>query len=208
VTVKLYGNNSDQSIGYWISPVIPAGGMAEYSIATIEAGLKLTAPDAFVPPSLVKQDYWGLSVQTDIDGFFQHVLSAPDGALTNLSTCLDAVTTGDRTLMGVHSSIMDASQPSLIVVTNSGSAEMRAAISFYDARSGGGLNHYITDPIPAGGLVTLNVSTMEAAMNHTPDAGMKYYVLKLEQPFTGFLQHLVNNRSQGVVVDMTAACMM
>ena len=43
-------------------------------------------------------------------------------------------------------------------------------------------------------------------MRLTPSSGMYHYNIKLENSFTGMLQHLVNNQRAGLTTDMTAVC--
>ena len=56
------------------------------------------------------------------------------------------------------------------------------------------------------GQVTVAVPAIEAALNLTPSAGMYHYNIKVENGFTGMLQHLVNNKTAGLLTDMTATC--
>ncbi|MBL8643133.1 MAG: hypothetical protein JNK21_04300 [Rhodospirillaceae bacterium] len=210
VTVDLYGNNDDQPLGSWISPPIAPGSMQEYPIATIERELKLHQTDFYIPPALVKQNIYGLRVRTEIDGYMQHILRrTQDGAFSNLSTCADAVTTAPKTLMAVLSSVMDAEgYVSTITVANTGATSASARLTLYDARHGMPLGAYQTEPIAANGFVYLDVRSVEAAARISPDATLKQYVVKTEEPFSGFLQHIVHNKSYGAVLDMTAACML
>jgi hypothetical protein len=110
--------------------------------------------------------------------------------------------------MGVHSSTTDATYRSTIIVHNTGAAPSQAVLVFYRGYDGHGINIYKTPTIPANGSVAVKVSDFETTANFPPPADVKYYNVTLEQPFTGFLQHLVTNRVQGIVSDMTAVCEM
>ena len=210
VNLTLYGNYEDQPLGTWTSTDIPAGAELEVPIATIERELKLHRNDVYIPTELVKQDTYSISVATNIDGFFQHALRRdPGGALTNLSACYEATTTAGKTLMTVNSSVMDASgYTSIVVVSNTGAVASPTTLGIYDSRSGALLGSMQTDPVSAHGLLRLDVAAIEAAAGVVPDANTKYYVVKTQDAFTGFLQHIVYSKTTGVLADMTAVCMM
>lgn len=176
VTLKIWGGESDQPLGSWQSPEIAPHAMVEVPIAKFEREIKLHQVDMYVPRELRKAPYYGMSVLTDIDGFFQHVLTSPNGGnagtLSNVSTCADAVTLGGRDLMAVHAGNQTAGQnfASTIVVTNTGAAAAPATLKFYDARDGSLRGSYQTAAIPAGAQVRLDVKTIEAAAGISLDA--------------------------------------
>ena len=66
--------------------------------------------------------------------------------------------------------------------------------------------HRPAGPVPPGGKLIPGAAALEAGVGLKPSAGMAHYVIKAEGGFTGFLQHLVNNRQSGVVTDMTCVC--
>ena len=79
VTVTLRDYASGKSVGQWTSVPIPVNAERQYAIAEIESAVGLTG---------TRPQYYSLAVQSDIEGYFQHVLSrSSDGALTNVSTC-------------------------------------------------------------------------------------------------------------------------
>lgn len=247
VTVRVYGAD-DQPLGSWVSPAIPAGAMREVDIATVERELTLHKKDAYAPTSLRKENFYTLVVQTDVAGFFQHILrGTSDRALSNVSTCSDAVTTAGRTAMAVHPSSASVGTESAIVVTNTGPSAAAVRLNFYDARDGTLRGSYQTASIPAQGMLSLDVAAMETEGQISPPAGdntvsqppapsdletlwdddfrplrprggtatptttasaAPYYIVRIEEPFTGFLQHLIRDETHGVVSDMTTACML
>jgi hypothetical protein len=164
VKLKIWGGENDQPLGSWESPEIPAHGMVEVPIATVERELRLHQVDTYIPRELRKANYYGLSVQTAIDGLFQHVLTPANGGtggtLSNVSTCADAVTSSRRDLMAVHPG--GSGHASTIVVTNTGATAAAATLKFYDARDGAVRGSYQTASIPAGGQARLGVAAMEA----------------------------------------------
>jgi len=262
VSVKIYGRLDDQPLGSWTSPIIAAGAMGEYPISTIETQLTLHRKDSYIPSSLAKEPYYGLSIKTDLEGYFQHVLRKDATSTTsNVSTCADAVTIDGRSLMAVYPSDSGASNHiSTIVLTNTGSSSAAAKLNFYDSRDGTLRGSYQTTAIAANGQSRVDVSTVEATgitlststtaggtntgdssvdpfgsgftfdflggsfssnfgipinlvgagttTGSSTDSTARYYIVKLDDGFTGFLQHMVYNKASGIVTDMTAACMM
>jgi hypothetical protein len=182
-----------------VSPELAAGTQRQFSIAEIENAL-----------SLPGQTPYSIAVQTDIDGSFQHVLwRGPVGALANMSVCAQAVTADNRALPGVHSTRMtQAGYSSTVVVTNTGSAPASAKLGIYDAQDGRLLGQYTTVSLPANGQISLPVSAIETTAQIAPRVDQLLYIVKTEEPFTGFLQHLVTNQSAGVVTDLSSVCMM
>ena len=163
-----------------------------------------------MPRALAKQNFSGLAVETGIDGVFQNVLTrSSGGAYSNASTCFEGVAADQKTLIAVAASVREAEgYASTVVVTNTGATSSSATLTVVDARDGTTLGSFQTDAIPANGLIRLDARTIEAAASIPADPARTQYVIKADDSFTGFLQHLLNNRAQGVVSDMTAACMM
>lgn len=197
--VALYDATTGQQSGQWTSPSIPAGAEIQYAISTVEAEAGIVGP---------KPSYYGFALQASFNGFFQHVLFRPtDGTLTNLSTCVGGVTASPTVLGGVHTSLLDSlGFPSVVTVTNTGSSAAAATLGIYDARDGTRLGSYTTASIPSNGESVLSVASLETAMGRTPNGSMYHYVIKIENTFFGYLQHLVNNQRAGVTTDMTTSC--
>ena len=198
VTVTLRDYMSGQRLGQWTSQNVAAGAELQYPISTVESGLD---------PGVAKPSYYSIAIQTNLTGYFQHVLYRPaDGTLTNLSTCASGITTDPMSVSGVHSSMLAGNFPSSIVINNTGAAPITPAFGIFDARDGTRLGTYTADTIAPGGQAVVTVGTVEAALGFTPTAGMFHYVVKADAAFTGFLQHLVNNVRAGVTTDMTTVC--
>lgn len=201
VTVNLRDSATGEFLAKWVSPAFQAGSQQQYSINDIERGA--------MPALAAKPSYYTISLEASpgLTGYFQHVLWRPaDGTLTNLSTCDAGVTSVTTQLSGVHSSLLSANYPSSVAINNAGTAAAAATLGIYDARNGARLGAYPTGIIPAGGQVIVSVAAMEAAAGITPNASQYHYVVKTEGAFTGFLQHLVDNRQVGVITDMTTVC--
>ncbi|TAL04791.1 MAG: hypothetical protein EPO08_00330 [Rhodospirillaceae bacterium] len=198
VTLTLQDSAAGTSLGRWTSPSIPAGAAQEFPIGDIEGAVPL-------PPA--KPAYYGLTVQSTFAGELQHVLRAnSDSTPTDLSICDFGTGPSSSRLNGVHSSRLDATFPSTVVVTNTATTPGPVTLALYDATTGTRLGAATTPPIPAGGHLSLSSSELETAAQVTPSASQLRYVIRTEGTFSGFLQHLVTNTNTGAVTDLTIAC--
>lgn len=198
VKVKLSDAATGKLAGTWTSGFIPPGAAIQVSAPTLES--------AFTASSIRPTSYTA-AIETTMVGYVQHVdWNQNAGALTNLSTCdIGASTT--RTQLGhVHSSLLQVTYPSKIVVTNAGKAAAPAQLGVFEASTGVRLGTYISPLIPAGGQLAVDMRTVERAAGVSPGATIYHYNIRLEGAFTGYLQHLVENAAAGIVSDMTASC--
>ncbi len=196
VAVTLRNAATGARFGQWTSPSIAPGAAPQYGISEIESALNIST----------KPQYYAAMIETQITGSVAHVLWKPsDNILTNLSTCEAGVSSNTGLVASVHSSLLDASYPSTVAVSNTGSAAQAFTLGVFDARNGTRLGTYTTTAIPANGQQLLAVAAIERAINVTPAGAMFHYVIKLESG-TGFLQHLVNNQAKAVITDMTTVC--
>lgn len=199
VTLTLKDGTTGATLGQWVSPSIPVGAEQQYLIGDIETG---------TGKQFAKPTYYAVDIDTPIRGYFQHVLWRPaDGTLTNLSTCAGSVAPDPTKVSGVHTGLVGPAYASSIVVNNTGTAAAAAVLGIYDARTGARRGSHTTAAIPANGQLVVPVAAMEATVG-APQADMYHYVVTVENVFTGFLQHLVNNAQVGVTTDMTTACAM
>jgi hypothetical protein len=199
-TVALIDLLTGETLVTWTSPSIPAGAALQYSISTLEAA----STSGFTKP-----DYYNLSIQSGFSGTFQHVLYRPsDGVLSNLTICDSAITAPARRVANVHTARLAANGfPSTVAIYNTGSAAQTATLSLTDARDGTTLGSaYTTAVIPASGGLVLPVSTIESGASVTPTTDQLHYVITVQDSFTGYLQHRVNNQKAGVITDMSTAC--
>ncbi len=198
-TVSLYDSSTGKSLGQWTSPSVPAGSEQQFYIGDIESA---------IPADVNKPDYYSTSIEAKFSGSVQHVLwRSSNATLTNLSTCAVAVTAEPLTLAGVHSSLLNGAYPSQVVINNTGVTSVNGpSLGVYDARDGTKLGSYPIPNIQPNSSTVVPVTVIEAQAKITPADGMYHYVIKAETPFTGFLQHLVNNTTAGVVTDMTTGC--
>ncbi len=200
VEVTLADYQTGGVLGTWTSSSIAAGSELQFFIQDLENN----ADSSFSVPS-----FYSVSIRPTFSGYFQHVLWKPaNGTLTNLSTC-DTMTTSDTTTaIGVHSSLLSNGYPSTLIVHNTGSSAANLMLGIYDARTGNKITDYWAGQIPANGQAIRTVSEIEAALVPPlqPSGDMYHYVVKVESNLTGYVQHLVENQSAGLVTDMTAAC--
>ena len=143
-------NTDDQPLGAWTSPEVPAGGVREFDIATIEREITPHRTDSYIPPALVKQNFYGLKIEAPFEGLFQPVIvQNTGGTQTNASTCYEATGTDAKTLIAVAASAREAEGVvSTVVVSNTGAAASAAKLTVIDARTGTTLGSFTTDAIP------------------------------------------------------------
>lgn len=196
VNVQMYNYSTGVALGNWTSPSIPPGASMQYQVTTPETVVTGTKPD-----------YYATTLLTQISGYFQHVLFRPaDGTLTNLSTCETGVTAASGQLINVHTSLLDYGFPSSVVINNTTSADAAAVLGVYDATTGAKLGTYTSASIPTGAQIIVPMTTIASAANVTLSSARYHYVVKVENTFGGFIQHLVDNKSVGVITDMSAMC--
>ncbi len=201
VTITLANAITGVALATWTSASVPPNGSLQYFIKDIE--------DQASPALAARQLYYSLSVRPNFEGYFQHVLYKPsDGTLTNLTACDATITNESKTLINVHSSILDSGFPSRIIVHNIGSAATTVQLGIYNATTGARMGGYITPSIPANGEDIRTVTSIEQGAGISPGSSIYHYVIKAETSFEGFLQHLVNNSRNGVITDMTPICKM
>jgi V8-like Glu-specific endopeptidase len=198
VTVTLANPDTGAALATWTSPNVPAGSELQFFIKDIEAN----ADHSFSKPA-----YYSISVRPTFTGYMQHVLwQTVDNAITNLTNCDTAAVADPKVLVGVHSSLLASGYPSTVVIYNTGTAAVNISLGIYDARNGARVGTYSTGLLQPNAQNIVSVANMEAAAQITPAAGMYHYVVKADTPFTGYLQHVINNASDGVVTDMTTVC--
>ncbi len=198
VKVKLADNATGQNLTTWTSPEIPAGASVQFPVAAMEGG---------IAPTVAKPQLYGVAIETTMPGTTQHVVWNPGaGSLANLSTCSSGATTNRTQINNVHSSLLQADYPSAIVVTNTATAAASVQLGIFDAGTGARLGTFATGTVAANGQATIAVSTIEATARITPAAGAYHYIIKSEGPFTGYLQHLVENKLAGFTSDLSTVC--
>ena len=197
VTVTLSDSATGLALGQWTSPSIAPGTAPQYAISTIEGAV------AGAKPAL-----YSVTMQAQFNGTFQHVLWKPaDGTLTNLSTCDSGTAPIAARAANVHGGILgNAGYPGSIVVYNTSTVAAPVVLHVADAATGASLGTYTSAIIPANGQVVVPVSALETAAAITPTAAMSHYIVTVQNMFTGYIQHLLNNTRVGVITDMSIVC--
>jgi hypothetical protein len=197
VSVHLRDGRDGRYLGTWRSPYIPPNAAPQYSITTLEAALGVEN----LPPT------YTVAIETAMTGTFQHVLHRPNsGVLTSLSSCTRGVTRAGTAIGGVHTTNLQHDYPASVFIQNFGAMPASADIGMYDARTGERVAYVTSPEIPVDGDTLVPISVLEAFAGVTPAWDMAHWVLKIENDFTGALQHMIYNGAQGIVTDLTAVC--
>jgi hypothetical protein len=197
VHVTLADLETGERLVHWISPSIEPGASPQFSIAEMEA-----STGVFEKPL-----YYSAAIYSGMEGHFAHVLWQRNGTLSNITTCSSGPTQilADH-LLNVHSSRLDPKYPSQVLLTNTGTRAERPALGLYDAATGRKLGVYQSGEIaPRGGKI-IPIEDIESGARYTPLTTTPHYVVKVEGPFSGFIQHRVHNLHTSIVVDMTNTC--
>ena len=204
--VALADLDTGEVVVNWTSPIIEPRASVQIPVTTIEeeGGAGADTPANYL-----------VTVESEVSGAVSHVVWRPDeGILANLSTCDDkprsiSPQTGKaKRLLNVHSSLVDDGYPSTIAIINTGDMETSVRLIVMDARDGIELGRHSISSIPAGSGPLLHVSALEEAMRLTPEPGQFHYNVEIDGGFSGYLQHLVQNRQVGSLSDMTNVCVL
>ena len=184
----------------WTSPIVRAGTAVQYPISMIE--------EAAVTP-YKKPLFYVLSATPRFPGFAQSVLYKPsDGTLSNTSACDSGLTGSGTAIPYVHTRLWGASLTSHLVINNTGTTDTTVILGIYNEITGAKLGTYTTASIIKGGALFLDVSAIEAKAKIRTPGGLYHYVIRIESPFTGFVQHLLENMETGLYTDLTNQCQM
>ena len=198
VDVALTDLTTGAVLSTWTSPAVPAGTAAQYAISTIEKA----AAAPFNKPA-----FYVVTATPRFSGFAQSVLYKPsDGTLSNISGCDSGLAGPGTAIPYVHSSLLSSGFPSHLVISNTGTAAVAVTLGVYNETTGAKLGTYTTAPIAKSAALFVEVSDIEAQAKIKPAAGMYHYIVKVESPLTGFVQHLVENIQAGLYTDITSQC--
>ena len=209
VTVIMRDAGSGQAIGTWTSPDIPARASSQFDIGKLEAESLATIENTPIQSSV--RPFYNLEVESTVPGYMQHIVWAIDaGVLTNLTACADGLSDDSRTLLNVHSSLIDG-YPSRIRIVNTGTATEPGVLNFYNAVNGRSIGAYTTPAIPPNGSLEIKLERIEALvpelkdLNITDNTRSYQYNVRLEG-LTGYAQHIIENTRSGVSLDMSPKC--
>jgi V8-like Glu-specific endopeptidase len=195
VDVTLADRDTGIALGRWTSPTIAPHSSRQFGIDTVENNTNV---------SFTKSPAYSIAVRSTFTGMFQNtLLRRQEGTFSNLTTC-DVPSTEQMTLINVHSSLLPA-YPAGVVIHNTGTSGVSVSFGIFNADNGVRLGTYVTAIIPANAHRMLAVSQIESGAR-IEVSGVLHYVIKADVPFTGYLQHLMNNTTAGFTTDMTAAC--
>ncbi|MDG2242641.1 MAG: S8 family serine peptidase [Rhodospirillaceae bacterium] len=199
--VDVVDDLTGQTVGTY-SRDIPGGASIQVSMEDIENG----ASPAITPAGGDTQTYT-LHVTASFSGYTQHVLWNPaGGSLTNISGCGNGLANTVRDIGNVHTSIING-YPSYMMVYNSGSTAAAPTFVVRDARDGSSLGNFtFSSDIAPNTTATVLVSDLVEFFGGTPESDQFHLNLELQNSFSGFAQHIVDNEIGGVLTNMTAKC--
>jgi len=199
--VDVVDDLTGQTVGTY-SRDIPGGASIQVSMENIENG----ASPAITPAGGDTQTYT-LHVTASFSGYTQHVLWNPaGGSLTNISGCDNGLANTVRDIGNVHTSIING-YPSYMMVYNSGSTAAAPTFVVRDARDGSSLGNFtFSSDIAPNTTATVLVSDLVEFFGGTPESDQFHLNLELQNSFSGFAQHIVDNEIGGVLTNMTAKC--
>ncbi len=143
--VTLRDAETGAQLGRWTSPNIPAHASFQFNVSRLES-------EAEADTVIARDDrtYYNLVVESGFDGSMQHVLwQRTAGVLTNMTSCPDGVSGGERSLLNVHSpSILQ--YPSAVRVYNDSASSRTGVLDVYNATTGELIGQWMSPPIEAG----------------------------------------------------------
>ncbi len=150
-----------------------------------------------------------MTVQTRMSGSIQHLAWTPASrTLSNLSTRDTGATTNPAALTHVHSSLVQADNPSTIVITNTSGTAAAFQLGVFDAVSGSRVGTYSSPVVPANGQRSADIPALEAGAAISSAPNRLHYTIRAEGHFTGYLQHLVTDTQTMLTSDVTTVCPM
>jgi subtilisin family serine protease len=207
VTITLRDADTGGALGVWTSPSIAPHASVQYDLSIIERAARLTNTTT----AIAARKFYNLDVESTMVGYMQHIVWARSaGILTNLTACADGLSNENKTLINVHSKLVEG-YPSYIRIANTGVVPAAATLTFYNSDNGRLLGTYTTAAIAGNGSSDIAVSAIEAAVPALQDpsvagaSAVAQYNVTLSG-MSGYLQHVVANTSGGVLVDMSAKC--
>ena len=197
VNVTLADLDTGDVLAEWNGPEWGPGANPQVPISRIEdaAGLTFDKPPAYLA-----------TIRSNMRGKFAHVVWRPtDRMLTNLSSCGSGANAEPRILYNVHSSLLSGYYPSTINIVNEGSTSADISLGIYSV-DGVKYGEFQVFSIPPASGQMVQVDMMEEEIGLVPTGTQFHYVVKVENDFPGFLQHIVDNKQAGVLTDMTHIC--
>ena len=190
------------TIGTWSSPIIQPLAAPQFAIDTIEDEARQLVD---------KEGLYAIAVESDFDGFVQHVLWNRGGeSLTNMTACEAGLSSDVSTITNFHSSLLADGYESFLFLHNVGESEADVRLAIYDSARGDRIGGILWPDVPPDGTF-LTTSTdidefLDEFYDHQPANGQYHYNIKIENDFPGYIQHMVVNSGAGVFTNMAAKC--
>jgi hypothetical protein len=201
VTVTFLHGTTGQTLGTWTSPPLPPHSSKQFMVADMER-------QASPPVDPAGKDNYTATVASDFQGFVQTVIWNQNGlSLTNASGCSNGLADDVSNLINVHTTNI-TQYPSVIFIHNLANRASDAVIGVYDARKGDRLGGIVVPAIAPNAAATFGAVDIERALKYTPYLEHDHYNLVIENDFYGYGQHVVYNNGAGLVINMTAKCLM
>ncbi|MGE4064515.1 MAG: serine protease [Rhodospirillaceae bacterium] len=201
VAVTFRHGTTGQELGTWTSPPLPPRTSKQFLVKEME--------EQAVPPiNAAGKDNYTATISPDFQGFVQTVIWNQGGlSLTNASGCSNGLADDVSNLINVHTTQI-TQYPSVILIHNLANRASDAVIGVYDARKGDRLGGIVVPAIAPNAAASFGAADIERVLNYTPYFGHDHYNLVIENDFYGYAQHFVYNNGAGLVLNMTAKCLM
>jgi hypothetical protein len=192
-------------LGTWTSPAIAPRASPQFAIANIERD---AVPAQGQTIAAQGRTYYNLEAASTLKGYLQYVLwSNGPGILGNLTSCPAGASVDGGTLLNIDSSATP-DYVSHVRIINASGISSAATLAFYDPNDGSQIATWTSSTIAPGAALDVPVPDIEAAvpaLASATKAGRNQYNVLLTG-LVGRLQHVMENRSVGVLTDMTAKC--
>lgn len=208
--ISLLDAETGTQLGRWVSPSIPAHASFQFNVDRLER-------EAVADVVIASDDrvYYNLVVESDFDGSMQHILwQRTAGVISNMTSCADGVSGGERNLFNVHSPSF-VQYPSAVRIYNGGSTGDQATLSIYNANTGEEVVQWTSPVIEAGAALEVTVAELvedftaeDASSDIVADILPAHLNVEMAEGFNGHLQHTIRNTVAGVLTDMSAQCML
>lgn len=201
VTVTFSNGTTGEKLGVWTSPPLPPHTSKQFMVADMER-------EAVPPIDASAKDNYTATISPDFQGFVQTVIWNQTGlSLTNTSGCSNGIADDVSNMINVHTTQIEQ-YPSVIMLHNLANKAADAVIGVYDARKGDRLGGIVVPSIAPNAAATFGAADIERVLNYVPYWGHDHYNLVIENDFYGYAQHVVYNNGAGLVINMTAKCLM
>lgn len=197
VTVTFYDDYGDV-VGTWLSPIIPRFASHQYSMSDIEDAANINTTGLTI---------YSAKINSEFSGLFQHVAWNVAGqGLTNLSGCSNGLSDNVTAAINVHSSQLDDSYPSYLVLHSVSAQTTTISADVYNPSTGARIGGITFPNVPAFASGILTATDLEDQLGHTPGPNEYHYNVVLTGDTAAYIQHQVDNTSAGMLTNMTGTC--